>query len=110
MIMGGERGAYLDERLDLGPLGDPLGTHGLGDLEGVSLDTGDDGVGVGTLLGTVVVLLDDDDLLTGLSTRENDGNLLRSRSKVEGGKDSTEARGEGYDRCRSFVEVVLVSM
>jgi hypothetical protein len=42
---------------------------------GVPLDTGNDGVGVGPLLGSVIELLDDDNLLSGLTTRENDGNL-----------------------------------
>jgi hypothetical protein len=41
----------------------------------VPLDTGHDGVGVRALLGTLVALLDNDDLLTGLTAREDDGNL-----------------------------------
>lgn len=39
------------------------------------LDTGNNGVRVRPLLGSVIVLLDDNDLLAGLTARENDGNL-----------------------------------
>lgn len=53
---------HLDERLDLGALGQLLGTHGLGHLGWVSLNSGNDGVRVGSLLCSVVELLDDDDL------------------------------------------------
>ena len=44
----------LDERLDLGALGNALLAHVLGDLEGVTLDTGDNGMTVTALLGTVI--------------------------------------------------------
>jgi len=44
----------LDERLDLGTLGNTLLAHVLGDLEGVTLDTSDDGVTVTALLGTLI--------------------------------------------------------
>ena len=46
----------LDERLDLGALGDLLLTHGAGNLERVTLDTGDDSITVGSILGTFVVV------------------------------------------------------
>ena len=59
--------AYLDERLDLTPLRKLLSTHPFCDFQWVSLDTGDDGVGVGSFLGTLIVLLDHDDLATGLT-------------------------------------------
>ena len=52
----------LDEGLDLAALGQLLRTHTLRYLEGVTLDAGDDGVGVGSLFGTLIVLLDHDDL------------------------------------------------
>jgi hypothetical protein len=42
--------AHLDERLDLGSLLHPLLAHSTGDLPWVSLDTGNDGVGVRSLL------------------------------------------------------------
>lgn len=42
---------------------------------GSPLDTGNDGVGVGSLLGSLVGLSDDDNLLSGLSTSENDSDL-----------------------------------
>lgn len=52
----------LDERLDAAALLDGLLTHATGDLEGVALDTGDDGVREGVRLGASVVRLDNDDL------------------------------------------------
>jgi hypothetical protein len=39
------------------------------------LDTGNDGVGVGSLLGSLVSLLDDDNLLSCLSAGEDDGDF-----------------------------------
>jgi len=44
----------LDERLDLGALGDTLLAHVLGDLEGVTLDTGDNGMSITAFLGTII--------------------------------------------------------
>lgn len=52
----------LDEGLDAAALLDGLLTHAAGDLEGVALDTGDDGVREGVRLGASVVRLDNDDL------------------------------------------------
>jgi hypothetical protein len=46
----------LDERLDLGALGNLLLTHGTGDLQWVALDTSNNGVTVGSVLGTFVVV------------------------------------------------------
>lgn len=64
-VTGGHKvvvGDDLNERLDLGALGDLLGTHALGDLGGVSLNTGGDNEGERVLLGAVIELLDDDNL------------------------------------------------
>jgi hypothetical protein len=44
----------LDERLDLGALGNALLAHVLGELEGVALDTSDDGVSVTAFLGSII--------------------------------------------------------
>ena len=44
----------LDERLDLGTLSDALLAHVLGDLEGVTLNTGNKGVAITTLLGSLI--------------------------------------------------------
>ena len=71
---------YLDERLDLGALGELLGTHRLGDLERVALNAGNDGVGVRALLGAVIQLLDDHDL----REREEESESVR-RACVRGG-------------------------
>jgi hypothetical protein len=46
----------LDERLDLGALGNLLLAHGAGNLKRVTLDTGNDGITVGSVLGTFVVV------------------------------------------------------
>ena len=68
-------GTDLDERLDLAPLRHLLRAHALRHLEWVTLDAGDDGMGVWPLLGALVELLDDDDLLAGLAALEDDGDL-----------------------------------
>lgn len=52
----------LDERLDAAALLDHLLTHAAGDLAGVALDTGNDGVGERVRLGASLVRLDNDDL------------------------------------------------
>jgi len=44
----------LDEGLDLRALGDALLAHVLGDLEGVTLDTGNNGVTVAAFLGSLI--------------------------------------------------------
>ena len=68
----------LDEGLDLAALGQLLRTHTLRYLEGVTLDAGNDSMGVGALLGALVELLDDDDLLARLAAGQHDGNLNTS--------------------------------
>ena len=67
--------AYLDERLDLAPLGQLLSSHSFCHLQGVALDTSDDGVREGPLLGPLIVLLDNDDLSSGLASLEDNSNL-----------------------------------
>jgi hypothetical protein len=52
----------LDEGLDAAALLDHLLTHAAGDLQGVTLNAGDDGIGEGVRLGAGVVGLDNDDL------------------------------------------------
>jgi hypothetical protein len=46
----------LDERLDLGSLGNLLLTHGAGNLQRRAFDTGNDSVTVGSVLGTFIVV------------------------------------------------------
>ena len=53
---------HLDERLDTAALLNLLLAHTAGDLQRVTLDTGDDGVGERVRLGASVVRLDDNDL------------------------------------------------
>lgn len=63
----------LDKRLDLGSSGNLLSGMLLGNLQRVSLDTSNNGMTKGVGLGTVVVGLDDNNLLTGESTSGDDG-------------------------------------
>ena len=67
---------HLDERLDLAPLRNLLRTHTLRYLERVTLDAGNDGMGVWPLLGALVELLDDDHLLSRLAALEDDCDLV----------------------------------
>ena len=73
---------YLDERLDLAALRNLLRTHALRYLEGVTLDAGNDRMGVGPLLGALVELLDDDDLVARLTALEDDRNLHPNQPKL----------------------------
>lgn len=66
----------LDERLNLGSLSNGLSAVSLGDLEGVSLNTGNQGVAEGVRLGAIIVGLDDDNLLTGVTSADNDGYMM----------------------------------
>lgn len=62
----------LDERLDSDSLGNLLGAVGLGDLQWTVLNTNNNGMWEGVGLGTVIVRLDDHDLLTSETTTGND--------------------------------------
>ena len=55
---------HLDEGLDLAPPRNLLRAHALRYLERVTLDAGNDCVGVWPLLGALIELFDDDDLLS----------------------------------------------
>lgn len=67
----------LDECLDGGALSNLLLAHTLGDLLWSLLNTGDNSVWEWVCLGALVVRLDDDNLLTGVSSSNDDGNLAR---------------------------------
>ena len=71
-----DRFTNLDERLDLAPLRNLLRTHTLRYLEGVTLDAGNDSMGVWPFLGALVELLDDDHLLPRLAALEDDCDLV----------------------------------
>ena len=71
---------HLDERLDLASPCNLLLTHPPRHFSGVAFDAGNDGVGVWSLLGTVIELLDDNDLFAGLATLEADGDLIQQNS------------------------------
>ena len=61
---------YLDERFDLTPSLKLLGPHALRHLPRVALDTSNDGMRIWALLGAIVELLYDDDLLASVATLE----------------------------------------
>lgn len=61
----------LDERLDLGSLSNLLSTLSLGNLQWVSFNTGNQSMTEWVRLGTFVVWLNDHDLLTGVTTTDN---------------------------------------
>lgn len=63
----------LDERLDLGALGDTGLSHAAGDLLRVALNASDKSVREGVALVALVDRLDDDDLLAGKATTGDDG-------------------------------------
>jgi hypothetical protein len=46
----------LDERLNLGTLSSLLLTHSLSDLERRTFDTSDDGITIGSILGSFIVV------------------------------------------------------
>lgn len=61
----------LDERLDLGSLSDLLSTVLLGNLQWVSFNTGNKSVTEWVCLGTFIVRLNDNNLLTGVTTTDD---------------------------------------
>ena len=63
----------LDEGLDLAALGGAGLGHALGDGARVALDAGDDGVGEGVALGTVVDGHEEDNLLASVASTGDDG-------------------------------------
>jgi hypothetical protein len=63
----------LDEWLDLGSLSCLLGTSRLSDLGWVSLDTSNKGMWKLVALGAFVVSLDNNNLLTGVTTTNDNG-------------------------------------
>jgi hypothetical protein len=70
-----EPATHLDEGLDLTPPLNLLRAHALCDLERVALNASHNGMRVWALLGSLVELLDYDDLLAGMATLENDRDL-----------------------------------
>lgn len=67
----------LDEGLDSSSLGDLLFAVLLGHLEGVSLNTSNQGVAEWVRLGALIMRLDDDHLLSSVSAADNDSNFAR---------------------------------
>jgi len=67
--------ANFDEWLDFASFGHLLLTHLLGYFEGISVDSGDEGVAVGALSATFVIILDDDGFTTSETPVKNQNNL-----------------------------------
>lgn len=72
LALGSRTVDLLNKRLDLALLGLLVLRHAAGDLLGVALDTGDEGVGEGVRLGAVVEGRDDHALLAGIATAGDD--------------------------------------
>lgn len=69
----------LDEWLDSSSLGDLLFAVLLGNLQRITFDTSDQSMSEWVGLGALVVWLDDDNLLTGVSTADNDSYMDSQR-------------------------------
>ena len=67
--------ACLDERFNLAPLLQLLLPHSFCYPERIALDASNDGMREGPLLGPFIVLFDNDDLLAGLTSLEDNSNL-----------------------------------
>ena len=67
--------AHLQERLDLAPLCELLGSHPLCDFTRVAVYTSDDSMGVWAGLGTLVRSLEDHGFAAGVASREDDADL-----------------------------------
>lgn len=66
---------HLNERLDRTPTLKLLLTHTPSHFTRVTLYTGNDGMWVGPVFGSIIVLLNNDDLFTRLTALEDNGNL-----------------------------------
>ena len=65
----------LDERLDTSTFFDFALTHGLGNLQGTSLNSGNNTVTIRTSSGTLVKVLYNDGFVSGISAFKEDNNL-----------------------------------
>lgn len=65
----------LDKRLNSGSLGDTLLSHASSDLQRRLFDTSDQSVRVRAFLGSFVQVLDNDGLLSGESSTEDENDL-----------------------------------
>lgn len=71
-----DKGLYSASPLHL------LGAHATGDFARVTLDASNDRVGIGTFLGALIELLDDDDLPACLAALQDDGNLTWASTTI----------------------------
>lgn len=71
-----------------------LGAHAAGDFSRVTLDASNDRVGVGTLLGSLIKLLDNNDFLACLTALQDDGDLERGTHHTREFTPRTISKGE----------------
>jgi hypothetical protein len=76
-----DKDVHLDERFDFTPPRKLRRTHSLGHFPRIALDSNNNGVRIRALLGTIVDLLDDDDLPACLAALEDDGDLCAPKVK-----------------------------
>ena len=72
----------LNERLDARTLGDLLLGHGFRNLKGISVNTGENGMGVFALLSALVKVLDNDGFSSGISALQHDNDLSWLQTNV----------------------------
>lgn len=73
---------HLDERLDFAPESQLLLAHAPRHFSGVTLNSGNDGVGERPAVGALIHLLDDNDLFAGLTALEDDCDLSTAQRLV----------------------------
>ena len=71
----------LQERLDARTSADFLLSHGAGDLQGVAVNSGNNGMTVLAGIGSSVIVVDDDSLATGVSAVQNNDDLSRLQTR-----------------------------
>lgn len=74
---------HLNEWLHFAPLSESFAPHTLRHLSRIPFDSSDNGVGVGALLGALIQLLNDDNLLSRLTSLEDDGDLCKTMSTTQ---------------------------
>lgn len=72
----------FDEWLDFSSLSDLLGTVLLGDLQWVSFNTGNQSVTKWVRLGTFIMWFNDNNLLTGVTTTDNDSCVKKEGKEI----------------------------
>ena len=95
---------HLDEGLDFAPESQLLLAHASRHFSGVTLDSGNDGVGEGPAVGALIHLLDDNNLFAGLTALEDDCDLSAAQHlvRVIGANFRVRAYLAGLVYCQSI--------